>query len=55
MEKSVKNQGNRIFLPCGKWLEKDATITLYYQEADLLLATNPNIVEVPKETKKKRK
>jgi len=57
MEKRVKNLGNRIFLPNGRWLEKGEEIVLYYTEANLLLATNPKLVEVeePKETKKKRK
>ena len=54
MELRVRNNGNRVFLPCGRWLEKGEETTVFAPEARLLAATNPNIVIVTA-TKKKKK
>lgn len=52
MEQKIKNNGNRVFLPCGRWLEKGAETTVFGPEARLLVATNPDIVIVTKKKKK---
>lgn len=54
MEHKIRNNGNRVFLPCGRWLEKGGETVVFGSEARLLAATNPNIVIIS-ETKKKKK
>lgn len=51
----VKNEGNRIFLQNGHWLEKGEEVVLPADQARLLLLINPKIVKISDEGKKKRK
>lgn len=53
MLSKIKNNGNRVFLPSGRWLEKGEELTVATPEARLLAITNPNIVII-EEKKKKR-
>lgn len=51
----VRNEGNRLFLQNGHWLEKGETVVLPADQARLLLLTNPKVVKLADEGKKKRK
>lgn len=50
----VRNEGNKIFLQDGRWLEKGAEVVLPKAEARLLFMINEKIVLV-EEIKRKRK
>lgn len=50
----VRNEGNRVFLQNGHWLEKGEEITLPDDQARLLLLINPKIVKL-EDQKRKRK
>lgn len=52
MVERIKNNGNKVFLPCGRWLDRGETTTVSGSEARLLVATNKDIVIVPLEDKK---
>lgn len=43
MLKQIKNHGNKIFLPCGRWLDKDEETTVTEPEAYVLSKTNKDI------------
>lgn len=43
MLKQIKNHGNKIFLPCGRWLDKDEETTVTAPEAYVLSKTNKDI------------
>lgn len=48
----IKNNGNKVFLPCGRWLDKNEEAIVTTPEAKLMVQTNKHIVIV-KEQKKK--
>lgn len=48
----IRNNGAKIFLPCGRWLDRGEETTVTGPEAKLLVLTNKDIVIV-KETRKK--
>jgi len=56
MVERIKNNGNKIFLPCGRWLDRGEETTVIGPEARLLVRTNKDIeILPPVETKKKTK
>lgn len=50
----VRNEGSRIFMQNGHWLEKGEVVTLPTDQANLLVLINDKIVIV-EEQKRKRK
>lgn len=51
----IRNNGPRVFMQNGHWLERGEEVTLPADQARLLLMINPNIEKIDGQNKKKHK